>query len=400
VVAAQFGPALREVRRARGLSLRGLQALVRYDFTYLGQVERGEKPGSLALATVCDEALTTGGLLAKVFQSETVAAQKIVSPDVSDSSQGIGGPGSKHFPAQMRGGSPGKIGVDLEDLRSLYHGTYSIADLTSRVSAYLLVNTQSLVGVRTAAGRRRLLVDRADAALLAGRLALFDTWTPFEARGHLTAAVEAAMEAEDDALTAGIFGHLAFLPMREGMPGAAGSYLRLAQSHAARCGVPAIASWVGAVEAELLGPSRQDGGLRALDRAVDDLGRSRSAPVPAWFDYYSAARLDGFRGQVLLAAGRGAQARDVLTRALADLEPAAVKQRAVLLADLAASGLCDPEPDVEQIAAEAVQAAEELGRTRYRAAAERLSSLRARLRPWGRTRAVRDLDEALSEYVA
>jgi hypothetical protein len=399
-MAARFGSALREARRARGLSLRGLQALVRYDFTYLGQVERGEKPGSLALATVCDEALMTGGRLAELFQIGECPARGIVLTDVAGHSVSQVAESSVEFQTHLRGMLSGAAPLEMERLRTLYHGTYSIVDLVSRVSAGLLVNSQRLADARGTVDRRRLLIERADAALLAGRLALFDTWAPVEARGHLVAACEAAVEAEDDALAAGVFGHLAFVPAREGLPRAGAAYLRLARRHAERSGVPAIVSWVGAVEAEILGPHLQDGGMRALDRAVDDLHRPPHAPIPAWFDYYSAARLDGFRGQALLAAGQGEAARRALTRSLADLEPHAVKQRAVLLADLAASGLCGPDPDVEQACAEALQAATELGRTRYQAAAERLAALRARLVPWQRTRAVRQLDDLLSEHVA
>jgi transcriptional regulator with XRE-family HTH domain len=399
-MATRFGSALREARRARGLSLRGLQALVRYDFTYLGQVERGEKPGSLALATVCDDALTAGGRLAELFQGCECFIQENVLEDVAGLSRGRVTGSSGEFQTHLRGAMRRKVPSGMERLRTLYHGTYSIADLVSCVAVLLLANSQNLADARGTVDRQRLLIERADAALLAGRLALFDTWAPVEARGHLVAAWEAAVEAEDDALAAGVFGHLAFVPAREGTPRAGAAYLRLARRHAERSGVPAIVSWAGAVEAEILGPHLQDGGIRALDRAVDDLHRSPHAPIPAWFDYYSPARLDGFRGQVLLAAGRAEAARDALTRALADLEPHAVKQRAVLLADLAASGLCGPDPDIEQVAAEALQAATELGRTRYQAAAERLAALRARLVPWRRTRAVRELDDLLSEHVA
>jgi hypothetical protein len=120
-----------------------------------------------------------------------------------------------------------------------------------------------LTAARTEADRRPLLVQRADAALLAGRLALFDTWVPMQARGYLAIAGEAAIEAGDDALAAGAFGHLAFASMREQLPRAGAGYLGLARRYAERAGVSAIVSWVGAAEAEILGPLRPDGGLRA-----------------------------------------------------------------------------------------------------------------------------------------
>lgn len=57
--------------------------------------------------------------------------------------------------------------------------------------------------------------------------------------------------------------------------------------------------------------------------------------VPAWMDYYDATRLKGFKGFAYLAAQRPEEARSVLTDALSMLDGAAVKQRAVFLADLA-----------------------------------------------------------------
>jgi len=70
---AGWGPALRAARQARHVSLRGLQALVSYDFTYLGQVERGEKPGSREVAARCDAALETGGTLTAAYEASVEA---------------------------------------------------------------------------------------------------------------------------------------------------------------------------------------------------------------------------------------------------------------------------------------------------------------------------------------
>ena len=67
-----FGEALRSARQQRRLSLRKLQVLTRYDFTYLGQVERGEKPGSAELAAVCDRTLGMDGLLVETYRRASV----------------------------------------------------------------------------------------------------------------------------------------------------------------------------------------------------------------------------------------------------------------------------------------------------------------------------------------
>lgn len=65
---ADFGQALRRLRQARGLSLRGLARRTHFDFGYLGQVERGERSGSAALARICDEVLNADGALRAAFE--------------------------------------------------------------------------------------------------------------------------------------------------------------------------------------------------------------------------------------------------------------------------------------------------------------------------------------------
>lgn len=408
MVGDDFGRALRRTRRRQGLSLRSLQALVRYDFTYLGQVERGEKPGSLALAVTCDEVLGADGRLLALFRAGSPSESDRPQPAVTEPIRTVpaarrqADSDSQSWDVFIGAGEAGEGRADVSEmdtLRALYHGTYSVDHLSRAVRACLVANSRRLASA-SPAERRRLLRVRGDAAMLAGRLALFDRWLPVAARGYLTMACDAAVEAGDDALAAGAYGHLAFVPARERLNGASAGYLDAARRHADRSGTAPLQSWVAAVEAEALAPVRPGDGLRALDRAVETLQQAGSQPTPPWFDFYSAARLDGFRGQVLLASGQGAAAREALARALASLEPDAVKQRAVLLADVAATHLCDRNPDVDEVAAGAVRAANELGRTGYRAAADRLVALRERLEPWSGSRAVRTLDEVLAAPVA
>ncbi|MFF0343881.1 helix-turn-helix domain-containing protein [Kribbella sp. NPDC004875] len=65
---AAFGPLLRQCRQAVGLSLRQLAARVGYDYSYLSQVERGQRPGSADLARLCDRELGTGAQLTTSFE--------------------------------------------------------------------------------------------------------------------------------------------------------------------------------------------------------------------------------------------------------------------------------------------------------------------------------------------
>src|SRR4029453_13222909 len=64
-----FAEELRRLRQASGISLRSLAELVAFDYSYLAQVERGTRPGSVKLAQRCDEALGTGGRRGGVFRA-------------------------------------------------------------------------------------------------------------------------------------------------------------------------------------------------------------------------------------------------------------------------------------------------------------------------------------------
>jgi transcriptional regulator with XRE-family HTH domain len=68
-----FGSTLRHVRKLRNLSLRGLSELVRYDWSYLSQIERGIRRPTAKLAAACDRALDADGRL--VLEYERTAGE-------------------------------------------------------------------------------------------------------------------------------------------------------------------------------------------------------------------------------------------------------------------------------------------------------------------------------------
>ncbi len=55
------------MRRTRSLSLRNLANRLHFSYTYVGQVERGERDGSPAFASSCDRVLEAGGALIDLF---------------------------------------------------------------------------------------------------------------------------------------------------------------------------------------------------------------------------------------------------------------------------------------------------------------------------------------------
>jgi transcriptional regulator with XRE-family HTH domain len=71
----QFGAAMRRLREARGLSLRALSAQVSYDHGYLGQIERGKRHPTQAVAAAVDRALHADGTLMVVYEEATVEGE-------------------------------------------------------------------------------------------------------------------------------------------------------------------------------------------------------------------------------------------------------------------------------------------------------------------------------------
>ena len=65
---AAFGVQLRRSRQAAALSLRQLATRVGYDHSYLSQVERGRRPGSAHLASLCDRELGTSPALSTAYE--------------------------------------------------------------------------------------------------------------------------------------------------------------------------------------------------------------------------------------------------------------------------------------------------------------------------------------------
>ncbi|MFI1183378.1 helix-turn-helix domain-containing protein [Streptomyces sp. NPDC020799] len=63
-----LGAAMRDWRNLRKLSLAKLKALIRYDYSYMGRVERGDQAPSEALVAAYDQALEAGGALVRLYQ--------------------------------------------------------------------------------------------------------------------------------------------------------------------------------------------------------------------------------------------------------------------------------------------------------------------------------------------
>jgi hypothetical protein len=357
---------------------------VRYDFTYLGQVERGEKPGSADLASACDAALNTAGALALVYERTSTGSPvglHVIGPGpaVSDQLQQV---------EDLEGGAAA--------LQTAYHAAPSPDDLLDLSRGHLESVNELLRGDLPEQQKSRRQRSRSSVATLGGRLAFFDLDDPLTARAYYTVAYEAAIQASDEALAAAALSHLAFAPAKEGDSSAAVAYLGDAMTHARRAGVPVVTSWLSAVESEVLCDTDPTAALRALDHAQLSLDHAEDGETPEWFDYYSPARLEGFRGNALLRTGQPDRARTALDGALSGVEPRAVKQRALIRADIAEAWLVSSRRDVDRACDLAAESAADLATAGYATGVDRLRRLRCRLSPWERTRAVRQLDDALA----
>jgi tetratricopeptide (TPR) repeat protein len=245
--------------------------------------------------------------------------------------------------------------------------------------------------------RRRLLHNLAEVAILAGRLASGDLGNAMSGRAYYTLALDTAREAADDQLTAIAHGHAAPLAATEGLTAAALDHLTAASEHARS--IPAIASWLATAEATIHADRGDHAAARdALDRAKAALDQPAGRPAPASFHNHGTAHLTAATGHVLLRAGDHSGARDTLTAALDQLRPTARRQRVLVLVDLATAEL--HSHNLPAACSRATQAADLLQRTSYATGAARLRAFRdAAARPIG-PRALRVLDEYLSDLAA
>lgn len=244
----------------------------------------------------------------------------------------------------------------------------------------------------------------AESALLVSRIAFFDLQLDERrVESWQDLALAAADTAGDGALGAAVLGHMAFAPAWSGRGAEARGRLEAARRKASRSEAgPVIHAWLDAVasEAEVrLGNPR--GAFPLLDRAADtmrpaqgDTGGWSATGPPAWLDWFSGPRLDGFRGAAELAAGRTDHAKATLHRTLAGLPADAGKQRAVTLADLAATAATAREP--EDACGLLHQVLELVERQGYATAVDRVRTVRAALAPWAGERFVGELDDRLA----
>ncbi|WP_433622950.1 helix-turn-helix domain-containing protein [Nocardia sp. CA-120079] len=242
-----------------------------------------------------------------------------------------------------------------------------------------------------------------ESSLLAGRLEFFDLQQPELSQPSFVLALQAAHEADDSLLASATLAHMAFAPAFSGdvsRAEEARDRLRAARAFARRGNASAeMIAWLDAVEAEVetrFGDTRRALSLiHHAEEAYEDYDADTN-PSPAWLDWFSPTRLAGFKGNTLITAGHGREARETLERVIADLPDDAVKQKSIYLADLAAAAVLEKNP--EQACTHLEGALDQLGRTWYATAMDRIKAVRQSLRQWDSLPAVRALDDRLYDW--
>lgn len=279
----------------------------------------------------------------------------------------------------------------------------------------------------------------ARSAMLAGRIAFFDLQAPQDSAWYYEIGVAAAHEAGDPALAAAVLAHHAFIPAYAGRREPARALIGQAQAMINPDFSALQKSWMWAVASEIeaklgagqaavaaAGRAREALGQDAAGVAegsdtarmsddistqstinaqsyADDASRSTAGTeiaadgeVPGWLDFFDGGRLAGFLGFAHLSAGAPGPAYAALQQSLDALPAAAVKQRAVVLADLAAAALATDE--VEHCASLLDQALGIVTDHWYATAMRRIQAVHGALVPYKSVRTVREFDERLAVF--
>jgi len=305
-------------------------------------------------------------------------------------------------PSQSSPVQPATIGADYATVTEAHRRLYwsvAPATLVLAVTEHANLGT-ALLGETSGVARRVLATALAESLLLAGRIQFFDLRQPDQADATYLRALQAAGEADNSLLGAAVLAHTAFIPGWAGRREDAVERMVAARTYARRGPASAdLLAWIDAVEAECLsrcGDHRA--ALALLRRAEDTLTISNEHASPEWLTWFSPVRLAAFTGHTELTAGHLPQARTTLRAVLEGLLESDGKQRAVVLADLAAVEAASGDPAAACGLAHSVL--DQLAATWYATALDRIRDVRRALAQWQDTAEVQRLDDRLYSWGA
>ncbi|WP_433592338.1 helix-turn-helix domain-containing protein [Nocardia sp. CA-145437] len=209
---------------------------------------------------------------------------------------------------------------------------------------------------------------------------------------------ELAHDAEDDDLAAYLLCHMSQLAVWQDRRRIAMDHAVAARSWVTDTQDRRLRAYVGIRLADAAARNGQrHAAMAALDEAehaLDGLGPC-CHPSESRAYFVGPGLIESYRGLVLTKLGDAIPAAVASRRAVAQIEPTFVRDRAVTLLELA-------EPlellgDIDEAAAVIGEAAELTDQNRSPRLANSIVTARHRLSPWAGTKAVRELDEQLDE---
>jgi transcriptional regulator with XRE-family HTH domain len=278
---ADFADEVRRFMVERGMSLRGLARAAGYDPSHLSKILNGHKPASPYVAGRLDDALQAGGTIRAAVSSAPVAA------------------------VRRKEGAPGRLPRDAvtpADVEAVAVTTKAFRDLDNRfggahthrlVAGYLESGVALMLrtGAYTEETGRQLFGAAAQLAHLAA-------WTAYDMDDHrrpelyFSKALELASAAGDHAFAAEILAARSHRAIHLGIPERAIELARASRHSAARTGLPVLLAEAHELEANghaLLGDGQAcAASLHECERAF---GRSCSAAMPSWLEYFDRAYL-------------------------------------------------------------------------------------------------------------
>jgi hypothetical protein len=227
--------------------------------------------------------------------------------------------------------------------------------------------------------RRRLVAIAAEVAQLAGWLAI-DMHEHAAARAVLNVSIDAARESDDLALLAFSLGNLGHAHSAAGRPLDALCLMERAREIGMANATPTTRAWLSAVEAHAQASlGDREACWRTLGRADEAMAEPECVEGPAWMYFFNQAQLSHWTGHAQLRCGDAAAARDALGHAYDTLDRSFVRERSVIVADLATVHVLQGDfQKGSQLAGEALDLTAVAGSSR---AIQCLRDLRSRLDP-------------------
>jgi transcriptional regulator with XRE-family HTH domain len=291
--------------------------------------------------------------------------------------------------------------ADLETLigsyRRAYAGKTAVTELLPGTTGLmcLLIDLQRRGQWPAEPARLASLVGQT--AVLAGLLHLMGRRDLDASRAHYDLALQAAREGEDWELASYVLGSLAFLAMSAHQPAASRRFRDAAWELASRRASPRTRAWAAALASELCArdgdetPSHRflSRGFAAMERARDD---------PSWkgVGWFDEPRLAAYEGGNLVLLGQYSAAEKLLRSSLCRLDPARVKHRCTLSADLAMA--LAHLGEIEEAGARAMDALSLARSIAHQESIDRVRGVHARLLTWREHGAVRALTEQLQAH--